>query len=189
MLRKLLTGRKRTAPRKQPDAPAQHTDAAESIDLPFAIRPATPADHAAIVRIFEDAIDGLAAEQYSARQRKAWKKTASLPAFRESLDEGITLVAENAGQPIAFAQLHPSDYLRMLYVSADWSGLGISTLLYQYLEDEARIAGARTLVTDASLRARRFFEQMGFSVSGEQKVKRQGVTLARLSMQKVLVKD
>ena len=77
----------------------------------------------------------------------------------------------------------------MLYVSSEWSGLGISTLLYQYLEDEARIAGARVLSTDASLRARRFFEQMGFVVTGEEKAKRQGVSLARVSMQKVLVRD
>ena len=190
MLGKLFGKRQQKASAKEPVQPASSAaPSGDAIALPFAIRPAEANDEAAMVRIFEDAIDGLTQEHYSPRQRKAWKKSAGSDDFLQQLGHGITMVAENQGEVIAFAQLHPQDHVRMLYVSSEWSGLGISTLLYQYLEDEARIAGARVLRTDASLRARRFFEQMGFSVTGEEKVKRQGVSLARLAMQKVLVRD
>mgnify|MGYP002020156791 CR=1 FL=1 len=45
--------------------------------------------------------------------------------------------------------------------------LGIATLLYHHLEDEARIQGLDELVTEASLVARDFFAFLGFEVDGD----------------------
>ena len=194
MLRKLL-GRPSTRKQdEQTDSPPREQEPEkapaqpEIPGLPFAIRPMTGTDISALAAIYTNAVDGLASEHYTARQRKAWKKLATTPDFSEALRDGVTVVAENEGDLIAFAQLHPNDCIRMLYVASEWSGLGISTLLYQYLEDEARIAGATRLRTEASLRAKRFFEQMGFSAGEEQQVKRNGVSLTQVPMEKILVR-
>lgn len=156
--------------------------------LPFMIRPLEPQDLSELKTLFQRAIDELAARDYSDEQRKAWQAEADKGSFTDELQQGVTIVADNDGTPVAFAQLHPADHVRMLYVDPEWSGLGIPMLLYQYLEDEARILGSKTLSTHASLTARKFFKGMGFSDDGEQQVERNGISLARHAMSKTLVK-
>ena len=198
MLGKLLrslSGRRTTpaAPAKAPVSPnggptSAPEPALSAPGLPFMIRPLEDTDLPALAGIFRRAISGLTDKDYSDQQRQAWVANADEPSFLTSLQEGVTIVADNDGVPVAFAQLHPADYLRMLYVDPDWAGLGIPTLLYQYLEDEARIIGSKTLSTHASLTAVRFFSGMGFRDEGEESVSRQDADVTRHRMIKVLVR-
>ena len=154
--------------------------------LPFMIRPLESRDLASLGQVFSGAIDGLASRDYDETQRQAWKSRAADSDFLDSLQQGVTIIAENHDAPVAFAQLHPATHLRMLYVDPEWAGLGIATLLYQYLEDEARILGSDHLDTDASQTARRFFESVGFRAGDEQSVRIGDVEIARIPMHKKL---
>ena len=69
----------------------------------------------------------------------------------------------------------------LIYVHPEAAGLGIATLLYHHLEDEARVRGIDELVTEASLVARDFFVFLGFEVDSEESVERRGVTLPPLA--------
>lgn len=194
MLGKLLrslSGRNQAAKVTPTQAAEDVSDANNPVGLPglpFLIRPLEEQDLPALARVFEAAIENLASRDYDPAQRKAWAADAGSDAFNQALREGVTMVADNDGTPVAFAQLHPQDHLRMLYVDPDWAGLGISILLYQYLEDEARILGSTTLSTHSSVTAQRFFKGMGFKDEQEETVKRQGQSLRRYRMSKTLVR-
>lgn len=155
--------------------------------MPFDIRPMTDADGPALRELFRQSVGQIASKYYPADAIAAWSASADEPDFLPRLQCGLTLVALLHGEAVGFAQLHPADHIEMMYLSPDGSGLGIATLLCQHLEDEARIAGSKTLTTASSLAARRFFESMGFRVVAEQTVQRNGVAINRLQMVKVLV--
>lgn len=163
------------------------TDSNNDFVMPFEIRPLQSGDGEPLRQLFRHAIEQTGSKHYDAEAVAAWSARADDADFISSLQQGLTLVATLHGEHAGFAQLHPVNHIEMLYLSPDASGLGIASLLYQYLEDEARIAGSHTLSTASSLTAQRFFEGMGWLVSGEEEVQRQGVTIKRLRMEKVLV--
>ena len=172
-----------------PAAPAQVDIQAqvETFVMPFDIRPMTDADGLALRELFQQSIRQIASKYYEADAIAAWSASADDAEFVSRLQRGLTLVALLHGEAVGFAQLYPANHLEMMYLSPHGSGLGIATLLCQHLEDEARIAGSKTLTTASSLAARRFFESMGFRVVAEETVQRNGVAINRLQMEKVLV--
>lgn len=154
--------------------------------LPFMIRPAEAADIASLSAVFTRAVEGTASRDYNAAQITAWASKADDPEFSHALTQGVTILAEHHDQAIAFAQLAPNDCIRMLYVDPEWNGLGVATLMYQYLEDEARILGSTCLTTNASHTAKRFFQSTGFKAVEEETVEINGVALTRTIMEKRL---
>lgn len=155
--------------------------------MPFEIRPLQHGDGEPLRQLFHDAIEQTASKHYAAEAIAAWSAYADDANFIVNLQQGLTLVATLHGDHAGFAQLHPANHIEMLYLAPHASGLGIASLLYQHLEDEARIAGCHSLGTASSLTAQRFFESMGWTVSGEEEVQRQGVAIKRLRMEKTLV--
>jgi len=121
--------------------------------MPFDIRPATDQDGPALRELFRQSIQRIASKYYDADAIAAWSASADDPEFVPRLQRGLTLVALLHGEAVGFAQLHPADRIEMMYLSPQGSGLGIATLLCQNLEDEARIAGSKTLSTASSLAA------------------------------------
>lgn len=167
-------------------APAPRQRAPARPVLPFEIRPPEPDEIASLPELFQQAINALAGADYSPEQCDAWAARAEEPDFVGMLKQGLTLVAQLEGRTVGFAQLRPEDTIAMLYVHPDAAGLGIATLLGQYLEDEARIAGSTHLHTRASLNARRFFEKMGLREQARESVCLNGVNLERILMTKAL---
>ena len=168
-----------------PESPEPSESPAYRPGQPFLIRPFEPADGPALVTVFQAAVHTTAADHYDADQRAAWAAGADSPDFQEALAEGLTMVAEWDGRPAAFAQL-VEQRVTLIYVHPEAAGLGIATLLYHHLEDEARVRGIDELVTEASLVARDFFVFLGFEVDSEESVERHGVSLPRWRMHKRL---
>lgn len=154
--------------------------------LPFEIRPYRDSDAAALARVFREAILVTAADHYDGDQRRAWSAAADDPAFPADLAKGLTMVAEWQQETAGFAQL-VDDRITLIYVHPDTARLGIATLLYQHLEDEARIQGREQLVTEASQVAHDFFLFLGFQPDAEETVQRDGVALTRWRMHKPLI--
>ena len=154
--------------------------------LPFEIRPYRDSDAAALAGVFREAILVTAADHYDAEQRQAWSAAADDPAFPADLAKGLTMVAEWQQETAGFAQL-VDDRITLIYVHPDTARLGIATLLYQHLEDEARIQGRERLVTEASQVAHDFFLFLGFQPEAEETVERDGVALTRWRMHKPLI--
>lgn len=144
-------------------------------------------DAAALAALFRGAIQTLAAPHYDAAQRAAWASVADdLDAFGARLARGVTLIAEHAGEPVAFGQLFPCDHVEMLYVAPGWTRQGLASALIARFEALAREAQASTLDTDASALARPVFERAGFSLVAEEHVRRGSVSLPRFHLCKPL---
>ncbi|HAD46236.1 MAG TPA: GNAT family N-acetyltransferase [Alcanivorax sp.] len=185
------------APERPADAPPGERGPAPAVNaepppdslpsgLPFEIRPYRDSDAAALARVFREAILVTAADHYDGDQRRAWSAAADDPAFPADLAKGLTMVAEWQQETAGFAQL-VDDRITLIYVHPDTARLGIATLLYQHLEDEARIQGRERLVTEASQVAHDFFLFLGFQPDAEETVERDGVTLSRWRMHKPLI--
>lgn len=177
------------APPAEPASTAPGPDATDTSalpGLPFLIRPFEPHDGPALAAVFQAAVHTTATDHYDADQRAAWAAGADAPGFQAALADGLTMVAEWDGRPAAFAQL-VERRVTFVYVHPDAARLGIATLLYQHLEDEARIQGRERLVTEASQVAHDFFLFLGFQPDAEETVERDGVAFTRWRMHKPLI--
>ena len=173
------------APSAAPSSRQQARDT-DDFQLPFDIRPKTAADNDSLRTLFRASVLQLGQPYYDAEALAAWAASADDTDFCAQLDQGTTLIAELYGEVAGFAQLHPHDTIRMLYLAPQAAGLGIAVLLYQHLEDEARLAGTDTLHSNSSLAAERFFSAMGFIRDSSETVTRQGQPLSRYRMHKSL---
>jgi GNAT superfamily N-acetyltransferase/adenylate kinase family enzyme len=140
-----------------------------------------------LVRIFRDAIRALGPEQYDARQVAAWAAAADdPPTFHKRLARGFTVVAEQDGNAVGFAQLFPPDVVEMIYCDPGHAHGGIGGQLLVALEHRASSLGQVILDTKASLLARPFFEKHGYQALGREVVTREGVAIPRFPMRKLL---
>ena len=97
-----------------------------------------------------------------------------------------TLVAEEGGEVIGFAELEDDGHLDMLYLREDAVGRGVGRRLYGAVEQEARALGLSRVFAEVSITARPFFERRGFTVVREQTVHPNGVPLTNFVMEKPL---
>lgn len=162
------------------------TDNTPALFLPFQIRPMESTDLGDLLDVFRQAIQVSAADQYNQQQRDAWSRAQSHESLISALSEGEAVVAEWDDALVGFAH-RVSDYINMVFVHPESSRLGIATLLYQHLEDGARVEGLTELTTHASLTAHDFFHFMGFTSEGQEEAERDGVSLARHRMRKSLI--
>jgi len=154
--------------------------------MPFQIRPLDSKDMAELLGVFREAIQVSAAAEYDQQQRDAWSQAQNYDSLISVLSEGDTVVAEWDDKLVGFAH-RIRDYINMVFVQPEASRVGIATLLYQHLEDGARIEGITELTTHASLTAHDFFAYMGFTSEGQEQAERAGIPLTRHAMRKSLV--
>ena len=141
------------------------------------LRPYRPEDCPALAELFCHTVHTVCARDYTRAQLDAWAPAElDAAAWDASLLAHRTLVAEENGMIIGFADLAEDGYLDRLYVHRDWQGRGVATALC------GALPGAR--LTHASLTARPFFEKRGWHVVREQQVERRGVRLTNFVMEK-----
>ena len=134
-------------------------------------------DLPAILSLFRDTVHTVCARDYTRPQLDAWAPAEQdAAAWDASLRAHRTLVAEENGSILGFADLGSDGYLDRLYVRRDWQGRGVASALC------AALPGARR--THASITARPFFERRGWHVVKEQRVERRGVRLTNFVMEK-----
>jgi putative acetyltransferase len=140
-----------------------------------------------IVRLFFETVRSVNRADYSDEQLEAWAPGVPDPEEWHARMAGRrTLVAEEGGEVVGFAELEYDGRLDMLYVRKDAVGRGVGRRLYEAVEREARGQGLGWIFTEASITARPFFEQQGFRVVREQMVSRRGVSMTNFVMEKEL---
>lgn len=146
------------------------------------IRPYRTEDCPALARLFYETVHAVNAQDYSPAQLAVWATgQVDLPAWDASFSAHTTLVAEQAGAPVGFADMDSSGYLDRLYVHKDFQGQGIASALCDALE---AAVPAKVYTTHASITARPFFLRRGYRVVREQRVERGGVLLTNFVMEK-----
>jgi len=155
----------------------------------FTLRPFEIEDTPTLARIYTRAATISGREHYSQMQIDMW---ANFPVqhfdeFQAMLMQGHTYLAtDHQGNPIGFAQLHPTNHLTLLYVLPEFSRQGVGQRLYQHLEAIA-IADKQTCISvTASKISKGLFEKMGF-ISVETEISlRNNIAFERYNMTKFL---
>ena len=151
------------------------------------IRDYEAGDAPEIVRLFFETVHSVNRANYSNERLEAWAASVPDPEEWHARMAGRrTLVAEEGGEVVGFAELEYDGRLDMLYVRKDAVGRGVGRRLYEAVEREARGQGLGWICTEASITARPFFEQQGFRVVREQMVSRRGVSMTNFVMEKEL---
>lgn len=146
------------------------------------LRPYRSEDCPALARLFYDTVHTVNARDYTPEQLDTWADgQVDLTAWDESFLAHHTLVAEENGEVLGFADMDDTGYLDRLYVHKDHQGQGVATALCNALE---AACPAKTFTTHASLTARPFFEGRGYRVLRRQTVVRRGVALDNFVMEK-----
>ncbi len=140
-----------------------------------------------LARLFYGTVHSVNRLDYSEEQVRAWAPIVPNPEEWHARMAGRrTLVAEEGGEVVGFAELEDDGHLGMLYVCGDAVGRGVGQRLYQAVEREGRRRGLGQIFTEASITARPFFERQGFRVVREQTVSRRGVSMTNFAMEKPL---
>ena len=151
------------------------------------IRDYEAGDAPEIVRLFFETVRSVNRADYSDERLEAWAASVPDPEEWHARMAGRrTLVAEEGGEVVGFAEREYGGRLDMLYVRKDAVGRGVGRRLYEAVEREARGQGLGWIFTEASITARPFFEQQGFRVVREQMVSRRGVSMTNFVMEKEL---
>ncbi|MEA3031620.1 MAG: hypothetical protein QOG13_2945 [Sphingomonadales bacterium] len=147
----------------------------------IAYRNAVPADAPAIDALFRESFNETFAHLYdpadlaaffSAFTQAAWRKEIGDPDFAFRLAEADGALAGYAKLAPVSLPVDPDGAaveLRQLYVAGPWHGAGIARALMDWVLDQARDRGARTLylsVFTANHRARAFYARYGFEAIG-----------------------
>ncbi|GAB4147582.1 MAG: GNAT family N-acetyltransferase [Cyanobacteria bacterium J069] len=159
------------------------------------IRPYTPEDAAALRELFRDTIRHVNSRDYTPEQIEAWVAgAADLEAWTRRFEQRFVYVAERdlpsttSGHPqlLGFGELESNGHIDRFYCHKDAQGQGVGTQLLQQIEAKGRSLALPRLYAEVSLTARPFFEHRGFSVLYREVVQRQGQSLVRFQMEKLL---
>jgi putative acetyltransferase len=153
------------------------------------IRPYANSDLAVVVRLFTDAVHGLAANHYDAVQCEAWApRPPDLVQWETRLGPLQIFLAQDsqAGPALGFIGFETNGHIDLLFTSPVAARRGVASQLYRHAETTLRNLGVTEFFTEASLVSRPFFERQGFAVREEQRIERRGVTLRRFAMTKTV---
>ena len=133
-----------------------------------------------VSKLFYETVQSVNTKDYTSEQLSVWANNVdSLKIRRNYLLEQYTLIAEINGEIVGFGSIDKLGYLDLLFVHKDYQKQGIATALCNELEK-----GFSVINTFASITAKPFFENRGYSVVKAQEIERFGVKLKNFEMQK-----
>jgi putative acetyltransferase len=157
------------------------------------VRRATVEDAAAMCAVSLAAIQHSAAAHYSPDQLTAWSGRRSVEGHRRMVEETTAFVAVVGGELAGFATVAPASVgalqageVDQLFVAPAYGGRGVARGLLAAVEELAREAGLKELVTHASWRAAPVFERSGYRRVEEEAVDLDGVRITRVRMRRSL---
>lgn len=145
------------------------------------------ADTQALIELFRETVHRVCCADYSVEQLNAWAPAfIDASAWEDRLFKSYTLVAEDNGLILGFANLESDGNIDMFYVSAQAQGKGVGKVLLKRLEDHAKDLKLNKLASDVSLTARTFFQHSGFLTEKEYIKVRNGIEFNNTLMSKKL---
>jgi putative acetyltransferase len=147
------------------------------------IRRYVETDAQATLSVFLTAVTETASAHYSAKQIAAWsrpqeRELGAWNSARKSNTFVVTIGTEVAG----FSDVSDDGYIEMMFVAPKFGRRGVASALLAHLRGTAEAAGTAELSTDASITARPFFEQHGFTVVAEQRPITRGAEMTNYRM-------
>ena len=139
---------------------------------------------AEITNLFHQAVHAIDESVYTVEQKEAWAPTPpDYEYWKERLNKKRPFVAIIHDRVAGFMELDADGHIDCTYTHPEFQGQGVASTLYQHLLLEAKGRGLKRLYVEASLPAKPFFKQRGFSVVQRNNVQRHGVTLVNFTME------
>ncbi|GAA0077648.1 GNAT family N-acetyltransferase [Clostridium sp. CTA-5] len=146
------------------------------------IREYQSSDCNTIADLFYDTVHCINAKDYTKDQLNVWATgNVDIDEWNKSFLNNYTLVAEENGIIIGFADISNEGYLERLYVHKDHQNMGVVTALCDRLE---KTYSVEYIITHASITAKSFFEKRGYKMIKKQFIERNGVVLINYIMKK-----
>ncbi|MFK8033284.1 MAG: GNAT family N-acetyltransferase [Hyphomicrobiales bacterium] len=144
----------------------------------FEIRDADAASN-----VFYRAVHIGAKDFYDEAQRMAWAGGKPEPvSWQKRLEVQVVKVAELNSIVIGFMTLTKHGKIDLAFVAPEAMGMGIARKLYYAILVEAKRLGIKTLTTEASFLAQRFFKKYGWQTLQQQIVTRGSIELTNFLM-------
>lgn len=145
------------------------------------IRAYQPSDSKELAELFYHTVHTVNAGDYTKEQLDVWATgRMDLEAWNQSFQQHYCVVAVEGNTIVGFGDIDETGYLDRLYVHDSYQRKGIATALCNQLEQ----AVPADITTHASITARPFFENRGYSVIQKQQVVREGIFLTNYVMRK-----
>ncbi|WP_301861107.1 GNAT family N-acetyltransferase [uncultured Megasphaera sp.] len=145
------------------------------------IRPYRPSDCPVLIDLFYHTVHTINIRDYSHEQCCVWATgTEDAVVWNRSFLAHYTIVAEIGNIIAGFGDIDKTGYVDRLFTHADYQCQGIASAICNTLESAVSV---NTIITYASITARRFFEKRGYIVIKKQKQYRQAVCLTNYLME------
>ena len=151
------------------------------------IRLFKPGDTQQIAQLFHNTVRLVNIQDYSEKQVNAWSPDELN--FRNWLNicsSRFTYVAIADEQIIGFGELEADGHIDCFYVHHNYQRQGVGSKIYQAIEIKARKVKLTRLYTEASITAKPFFVNQGFSLIKQQQVFCRGVAFINFLVEKFL---
>lgn len=149
------------------------------------LREYTPDDNEQIVSLFFDTVHSVNAKDYTMEQLNVWAPIGiDVEKWCYPFVNDYTVIAEDNGQIIGFANVTQNGYYDRLFVHKNYQNQGIAKMLTSKIEEYAREKGIKEICSNVSITAKSFFEKQGYVVERENTVERLGQQLLNYKMKK-----
>jgi len=152
------------------------------------IRRYRPEDWNEVIKLLYDTVHSINSADYTEIQLDAWVPgDMNLPELQNRLLSTYSVVAEMDSIVVGFGNAASIGYLDCLYTHRDYQRIGVASLIADDIENYFYRNGIRSITTDASITAKPFFKNRGYTVISKQNVDCRGQSLINSKMQKILL--
>jgi putative acetyltransferase len=140
-----------------------------------------------IARLFHETVREINIRDYSSSQVEAWAPDdLHFRNWAKVCSERYTYVAEDGDVIAGFGELEANGHIGCFYCHKNYQRQGAGSQIYRAIQAKALELRIERLFTEASITAKPFFLQMGFSVIKEQQIECRGATFINYAMEKCL---
>lgn len=145
-----------------------------------------------LLKLFYDTVRTVNKKDYNNKQLSVWAPDNYIEEkydiWQKSLSENFTIIAEINGEIAGFGDIEKTGYLNRLFIHKDYQHMGIASAIVKELEEYAEKICICTIITEASITAKPFFEKLGYTLIKEQQVERKEIFLTNYVMKKNILR-
>jgi putative acetyltransferase len=135
-----------------------------------------------ILDVFESSIKNLCSKDYNQAQISAWVSAIeNEDRWKYKIINHYFVIVKQKNIIVGFGSLENS-FIDLIYVHESFLRIGVASLIFKSLKNEAEKLGLKTLSTHASKTAVPFFESKKFKIIKENKIYRKGIEIINFEM-------
>lgn len=151
------------------------------------IREYKSADISEMAELFYNTVHTVNKKDYTESQLNSWASgNINIEKLNNSFLANDTAILEYDNRIVGFGDMTCDGYLDHLFVHKDYQRKGIATMIVNHLEENAIKRGVVLFTTYASITARPFFENRGYTIVRENVVVIDGIEIPNFFMEKII---